>query len=302
MTEKATYQYELVVAAMFKNESPYLAEWVSHHLEHGASHIVLYDNGSTDNGRAEVQPWIDSGEVTLFDWPELKTEGAQYNAIHHSLGLMRQRARWITFLDLDEFLFSPLGLPLPDVLSEFSGEVGIDVHWVCYGSSGHISTPSGSVRDNFIRRAPLQFKRNRQFKTIINPREAVKRIPGSHEWSFQGGKAAVNELRRRLNVPVSFSDRIEQKIRMVFPRVHRWLAVHFPISFSYFHLIVRDVSVEKLRINHYIVKSREEYMEKQVRHGVSREDKYSKSFFTYHDRNEVLDPILSSSPKQVDQR
>jgi hypothetical protein len=300
--DKATYQYELVVASMFKNESPYLAEWVSHHFEHGADHIVLYDNGSTDDGRAKVQPWIDSGEVTLFDWPQLKTEGAQYNAIHHSLDLMKQRARWITFLDLDEFLFSPLGVPLPEVLSEFSEEVGIDVHWVCYGSSGHISTPSGSVRDNFVRRAPLQFKRNRQFKTIINPREAVKRIPGNHEWTFQGGRAAVNERRRPLEVPISLRDRIERKIRKIFPLAHRWLAVHFPLSFSYFHLIMREVSVEKLRINHYIVKSKEEFMEKQVRHGVSRGDKYSQSFFTYHDRNEVLDPILSSRPNQGYQR
>jgi hypothetical protein len=148
----------------------------------------------------------------------------------------------------------------------------------------------------------LQFKRNRQFKTIVNPREAVRRIPGSHEWSFQGGRAAVNERRCPLEVPISLRDRIERKIRKIVPLAHRWLAVHFPLSFSYFHLIMREVSVEKLRINHYIVKSKEEFIEKQVRHGVSRGDKYSQSFFTYHDRNEVLDPILSSRPNQGYQR
>jgi hypothetical protein len=40
------------------------------------------------------------------------------------------------------------------------------------------------------------------------------------------------------------------------------------------------------------LKSRQEYSEKQVRHGGKA--KYSEEFFAYHDRNEVFDPILSA--------
>ena len=298
MRESRTDQHYLVVASMFKDEGPYLAEWVSHHLAHGVDHILLYDNASSDNGASEVQPWVDSGHVTLIDWPEPKVAGSQYRAVHHSLELMRERTRWIAFLDIDEFLFSPVGKSVPGVLRTFEDEVGVDVHWVCYGSSGYLQRPEGSVRDRYVYRAPIQFMRNRQFKTIVDPRAAIKRRPKSHEWQFHDGRRSVNEARISLAYEGSFRDRLEQRLHRHLPALHRWLAEHFPLRFSYFFVIMRPVSADLLRINHYAVKSREEFAEKQVRHGELRSDKYSDSYFEYHDRNEVLDPILSASPSK----
>jgi Glycosyltransferase family 92 len=298
MGESPRFQYYLVVASMFKDEGPYLAEWVSHHLAQGADHIVLYDNGSSDNGASEVKRWIDSGHVTLINWPEPKSEGSQYRAVHHSLELMRERARWITFLDTDEFLFSPGGASLPTVLRAFEDEVGIDVHWICYGSSGHLKKPVGSVRESYLYRAPIQFMRNRQFKTIVDPREAINRKPRQHDWQFRNGRRSVNEARMPLAYRGSLRDRWEQHLHRRLPSLHRWLAERFPLHFSYYFVIMRPVSADILRINHYVVRSRQEFAEKQSRHGAHRADKYSESFFNYHDRNEVLDPILSPRQNQ----
>ena len=52
----------------------------------------------------------------------------------------------------------------------------------------------------------------------------------------------------------------------------------------------KRVSVGRLRINHYVIKSLDEYREKRTRFST---DKYDRVFFRYHDRNEVFDPILS---------
>lgn len=302
MSEPTSYQHYLVVAAMFKDEGPYLAEWVGHHLAQGVDHIVLYDNASSDDGASQVQPWVDSGHVTLIHWPEPKTKGSQYAAVHHSLDLMRDRARWIAFLDVDEFLFNPTGNDVPGALRSFEDEVGIDVHWVTYGSSGHVEKPAGSVRDSYLYRAPIAFKRNRQFKTVVDPRAAVKRKPRTHEWQFHGGRRSVNEARMSLDTVGTIGDRLERRLHRHLPSLHRWLAERFPLRFSYYYVIMRPVSAATLRINHYVVKSRQEFAEKQRRHGADRADKYSESFFRYHDRNEVWDPILSSTRNQGLQR
>ena len=52
---------------------------------------------------------------------------------------------------------------------------------------------------------------------------------------------------------------------------------------------VKQVSVGRLRLNHYAVRSRQEFEQKTARHGSSR---LAPRYFAYHDRNEVHDPTL----------
>jgi len=52
---------------------------------------------------------------------------------------------------------------------------------------------------------------------------------------------------------------------------------------------VKQVSAERLRLNHYAVRSRQEFEQKTARHGSSR---LAPRYFAYHDRNEVHDPAL----------
>jgi hypothetical protein len=287
----------LTVGAMFKDEAPYLAEWVSHHLAQGVDHIFLYNNGSTDDPERVLQPFLDQGSVSLITWPAPKELGSQIGAAHDLRDRTRGSSRWAAFIDVDEFLFSPAG-SLPSVLRVFEDEVGIEVNWVNYGSSKLEVAGHGEVRDRFLYRAPLQWKRNRQFKSIFNPLEAESRVPQSHAWKYRNGRLAVNEVRRPLNADVSILDLAEWWLRTLAPSIHRTLAHRFPLHFNlYGPRIMRRVSVDLLRINHYPLKSRQEYSAKQVRHGGKA--KYSKEFFAYHDRNEVFDPILSARDVKI---
>ena len=52
------------------------------------------------------------------------------------------------------------------------------------------------------------------------------------------------------------------------------------------------MSVEQLRINHYPIKSREEF-ERKARFKQEKERYQGVDYFAYHDRNEVFDPILA---------
>jgi hypothetical protein len=61
----------------------------------------------------------------------------------------------------------------------------------------------------------------------------------------------------------------------------------------------KHVSVQRLRVNHYAVKSRQEFLAKVERHGASGEPDGRRvragvdtTYFVYHDRNDVDDPVL----------
>ena len=53
-----------VVIAIFKNEATNIAEWVSHYIWQGASHLYLIDNGSTDDWHSTIAP-EDLGRITV---------------------------------------------------------------------------------------------------------------------------------------------------------------------------------------------------------------------------------------------
>jgi Glycosyltransferase family 92 len=54
-----------IVCPMFRDEEGFLSEWVAYYQMHGIDHIILFDDGSVDNSLREVQPWIDTGFVSV---------------------------------------------------------------------------------------------------------------------------------------------------------------------------------------------------------------------------------------------
>ena len=131
----------LAVCAIFRDEAPYLAEWVAFHRLQGVERFWLYDNLSRDDWRSALEPYSDIVEV--IPWPE---EPGQDSAYSDCLKRHRSDARWIAFLDLDEFLFSPTERSLVEVLPEFERHPAVVVNWRMYGTNGH-EAPTGRPRD-----------------------------------------------------------------------------------------------------------------------------------------------------------
>ena len=61
--------YYLSIATIFRNEAPYLKEWIEYHLMMGVDHFYLYNNMSEDNYLEVLNPYIEHDIVTLVDWP-----------------------------------------------------------------------------------------------------------------------------------------------------------------------------------------------------------------------------------------
>ena len=96
----------LAVCAIYRDEASYMKEWIEFHRLVGVERFYLYDNRSADDHREVLAPYAERGEVMIYDWPMEQGQVAAYNDCVARHGA---EARWIAFLDLDEFLFSATG-------------------------------------------------------------------------------------------------------------------------------------------------------------------------------------------------
>jgi len=279
----------LSICAIFKDEAPYLPEWIEFHRSVGVERFLLYDNLSSDSGRQALEPWLRAGFVSLSDCSIPLAQGGQSWAYTDALTHARGHTRWLAFIDLDEFLFSPQGRPLPAVFAEYEQHPGVVVNWQVYGSSGLTMRPGGLLIESFVKRARTQWVRNRRVKSIVDPARAVRPL-GPHFFEYADGALAVTEDHRPVRV-------IER--RAWARRLRRGLS-RLPVietdPYAVRHSSARHVSVGRLRLNHYAVRSRQEFAQKIARHSASR---LASRYFDYHDRNEVHDPALVPYASEV---
>lgn len=248
----------------------------------GVEHFFPYDNLSGDGGKEVIEPWARAGVVSISDCSVPLGRGGQGWAYADALKRASGRTRWLACIDLDEFLFSPGPTPLLDVLKEYEEHPGVVVNWQVYGSSGLTTRPDGLVIESFLKRAKTQCVRNRRVKSIVDPARAVRPI-GPHFFEYADGALAVTEGHEPVRV-------IERRARA--RRIRRGVS-RLPLietdPYAARHSSVKRVSVGRLRLNHYAVRSRQEFEQKTARHGSSR---LAPRYFAYHDRNEVPDPAL----------
>lgn len=134
--------YDLAALMIFRDEAPYLKEWIEYHKLLGVQHFYLYNNLSSDNYLKVLDPYINLGEVELTEWPyESNTQPEwntiQLNAYNNALKKAKKQARWLAILDADEFLVPVHENNLVDFLIPYekSGIGGILVTWVVFGTS-----------------------------------------------------------------------------------------------------------------------------------------------------------------------
>jgi hypothetical protein len=219
----------LTACAIYKDEAPYLREWIEFHRLVGVERFFLYNNLSADDHRAVLDPYVDEGTVVLKDWPE--TPG-QASAYRDCLDLHRKEARWIAFIDIDEFLFSPTFRPLPEVLREYEQWPGVSVNWAVFGPSGHQTRPEGLVLENYKLRVPDSHPFNRMCKCVVDPTRAIQ-IGANlsvHSFDFTEGFAVDENFELRNQMPGRGQ--------------------------------TETLSFARLRVNHYYMKSREQWIAK----------------------------------------
>lgn len=146
----------LVIVAIFRNEAPYLVEWIEFHRLVGAHHFILYDNGSDDASTAVLAPYIEAGIVTVMPWQTFALGiNAQRLAYAHAVVNFGWMAEWLACIDIDEFLFSERQVSVLPLLDALQGLDGLYVPRFEFGPSGHTKPPAGLVIENYLERARI---------------------------------------------------------------------------------------------------------------------------------------------------
>ena len=58
----------LYICAIFKNETPYLREFIELHRIVGVEKFILYQNNSSDDYHSVLDPYVAQGIVELIEW------------------------------------------------------------------------------------------------------------------------------------------------------------------------------------------------------------------------------------------
>ena len=230
-------KYYFSVIAMFRNESWNLREWIEHYKFHGTEHIYLIDDFSSDNYLQILQPYIDSGYVTLFlnDVTE-RYVGRQIDITNKYAFQVIGETKWIANVDLDEYLYSPEYVNLKDLLKQYENYGSILTNWVWFNSNDLIEHPKDGIVKNFIKRSEYNTRIFFTRHDCMNPNGQFE-----PQWeTFNASKAIANTdfNIKKFNVHEIFTD-------------------GQTINLSY----MDNPDNPKLLLNHYKIQSRE-YWEK----------------------------------------
>jgi glycosyltransferase involved in cell wall biosynthesis len=250
------FAHYLSAAAIVKDEAPYMAEWLEYHLLVGVEKFYIFDNGSSDNLLEVLEPYIKGGIVEYTHYPGKLRHLPAYN---EAVRRWEDASFWIAFIDLDEFIVPLATKRIPELLRGFERFPGIEINWVLYGSGGRREKAEGLVMERFKDHDVWDSPYNRTVKSIHNPRCVF--YLNSHKADYISGKAAVDTDKN--SAAEGSHDR---------PPLHN-----------------------KLRINHYFLKSYEEFLSKIQKGRSAVAAKLKIEEFNQRDCNDIKnDPVMDS--------
>jgi hypothetical protein len=165
----------IAVVLIVRNEEAHIAEWARFHRLAGVSQFIVYDNGCTDGTIAALRS--EAPDAIVLPWAQKFRDGGreihnQVLAYAHAVANFGAAYRWMTFIDVDEFLVPKQATSLPEALSHLANIPQISLPWHMFGRSGHTTPPPGGVLANYTKRNPnptSDEKGLRNFKMIVDP-------------------------------------------------------------------------------------------------------------------------------------
>ena len=231
------YPDYLSIAVILKDEAADIQEWIEFHRLVGVDKFYIYDNGSLDNLKEVLQPYIKRGIVKYNYWPG---KCRSFQAYNDAMKRCWMKTKWLAIIDTDEYIMPVEKDTIPEVLKDFENFGGLGINWVIFDGNDHIKKPDGTTLENYNRVRNFDSIDEHHIKSIVNPR-LVKYV-GNHNCIYWDNKYYT-------------VDENKQPIGNMIPEGH-WLHQFNHIK----HAITQERSINKIRINHYWCKSKEEYI------------------------------------------
>jgi glycosyltransferase involved in cell wall biosynthesis len=239
-----------------------MVEWIAHYLALGFDELLIYDNGSTDETFAVLECLsLSEPRIRLSAWPDVAGQIPQSTAYNHAAA--RAQSQWMAFFDADELLVLKEHACIHDFLVRYPAEAGaVAINWKLFGSSGQEKYVDELQSIRFRRCAQDHpATKDRFIKSIVRV-ESIKRA-AAHTAVLKPGFRYFDDQAQ----PVD----IIESCKTVVPS-HR-----------------------VAQLNHYVVRSRQEFLEKRARGNVARTrsapDKFGRdeTFWRTHDTNHRQD-------------
>ncbi|OGA76572.1 glycosyltransferase family 2 protein [Hydrogenophaga sp.] len=263
----------LAIAGIFKNEAPYILEWIAHHRLLGIHRFFIADNDSTDISTELFEALARLGHVELIRHTTEPGIKPQIPAYQRLVELAGDRVRWMAFIDADEFIWptSP-GPGIEDFIRtlDAQGDVGaLALNWATYGSGRNYFYENAPVQQRFQHCASPPHWLNQNIKSIVKL-QALDRFASVHGVFLKPPYCCV------------MSDGHELVESAEYTRKETGRLTHSD-----------RVCWDSFRVNHYIVKSWLEFSKRKIPRGRAYTDSaaLTKSFFLGHDNNDCPQPM-----------
>jgi Glycosyltransferase family 92 len=206
--KKNKFKYDLAICAIFRDEAPYLKEWIEFHRLLGVEHFYLYNNRSSDHCMEVLAPYISKKIVTLIDWhyrfkEPNKWSPIQCSAYQDTIDKIKGTVKWLAILDIDEFLFPIKTETLIEFLKDYEQFGGVCVNWQMYGTSHVSKIPENKLLIETLHlKAPVNHGENNLVKSIVQPSK-VSSCLNPHFCCFIPDFYQINENMEKFEGPVA---------------------------------------------------------------------------------------------------
>ncbi|WP_168708533.1 glycosyltransferase family 2 protein [Hydrogenophaga sp. PAMC20947] len=269
------------ISAIFKNEAPYIIEWLAHHRLMGIHDFFIANNDSNDGTTELLDALQLAGYLThhLFPTPLGKTP--QVPAYEMLLREHGKEVDWMAFIDADELIWpTEASHDLPAFLAKLytrHPDIGaLALNWATYGSSGHIRHDDKPMSTRFTWHAAKGHVLNKQFKSIVKV-GSIEYMVGPHH-----AKLIPNALYLHTD-----GDEI-----VAHPGISPDPLINECLS--------QTTCWQHFRINHYVVKSYSEFTKKRARGRAYLPGIRDNCFYIAHDNNDFHAPPSTSYKVSLD--
>eukprot|EP01026_Neomeris_dumetosa_P078191 TRINITY_DN8448_c0_g1_i1.p1 TRINITY_DN8448_c0_g1~~TRINITY_DN8448_c0_g1_i1.p1 ORF type:complete len:382 (+),score=15.28 TRINITY_DN8448_c0_g1_i1:109-1254(+) len=172
------HKADVALCLMARNEHKFIVEWILYHKYIGVGKFYVYDNLSVPPLIGVIIEFVQSGLVEYryvsnqwqldeyglnnisFSFNNVKQVNSPQRWAHTDcLKKHYQNHKFIGMIDIDEFIvlnegksggYKPVQNPnLPNFLKPYNKTGGLWMYWRIFGSSGHVSAPDGGVLESY---------------------------------------------------------------------------------------------------------------------------------------------------------
>ncbi|WP_291329798.1 glycosyltransferase family 92 protein [Desulfovibrio sp. UCD-KL4C] len=181
-----TNKFYAVICCIVKDEGYDLIHWVNYHFAIGFDKIYIFDNNSKISIKTTLADYMRCGiievqDITLNEFPQLSA----YAAFLKKFG---EDARWVAFIDADEYINIKSKTDISEFLEEYETYPAVGISWKVFGSNGNIKRPSLGPDKAYT----TCLKEHSLIKSIIQP-AMTEDVISPHHFIYKNNTFCVNE-------------------------------------------------------------------------------------------------------------